>query len=78
MNEPEIQHSTVDGVEVLFRSNFQVTARIILFLQMCITSVCVLPGRERGDELPLLGPGYSGRWDTVDLTWQNGVFTLNH
>lgn len=41
-------------------------------------SLCVLPGRERGDELPLLGPADAGRWDTTDLTWQNGVFTLNH
>ena len=37
----------------------------------------ILPGREWGDELPLLGPADGGRWDTVDLTWQNGILTLN-
>lgn len=41
-------------------------------------SLCVLPGRKRGDELPLLGPADGGWWDTVDLTWQNGILTLNH
>lgn len=44
----------------------------------CCGSQCVLPGRERGDELPLLGPADGGRWDTADLTWQNGILTLNH
>lgn len=39
---------------------------------------CVLPGRERRDELPLLSPADGWRWNTVDLTRQNGVLTLNH
>lgn len=38
----------------------------------------VLPGGEWGDKVPLLGPADGGWWDTMDLTWQDGVLPLNH
>lgn len=39
---------------------------------------CSLPGRKRGDEVPLFGPANAGWWNTVDFTWQNCIFTLDH
>lgn len=77
-----------ETMQMIFKNNGHTASRQCtrvfycrLYLNIKIVvcdSQCVLPGRKRGDELPLLGPANGGWWNTVDLTWQNGILTLNH
>lgn len=61
---------------ILYPGSVRVFSRWYLNIKSLVCDS--LPGRKRGDELPLLGPADGGWWDTVDLAWQNGILTLNH